>query len=93
MVAKKAYVCCRCGLGERKLWRQMHDAWDFECANCIGASPDSDGMAWHTVFMYRRDQLKGGWLPAVLTADFTTVFGYGSIPPDRYEWWRALPSK
>lgn len=40
----------------------------------------------------RSDQI--GWLiPAVPTAEGDTFWGYTSVPPDRCEWWYALPNR
>jgi hypothetical protein len=95
------YRCSVCGASNCKLWREYQTFLDHQrlfCAPCgardqtksiegidaNGRRSDPDGSRTDTI----------GWLvPAVPTSDGDTFWGYTSVPEDRCEWWRALPTQ
>lgn len=93
------YVCCKCGARNCKLWREYMvtlDQVELHCAPCAGKKENRDvsGITPDGFIESRwgpTDQI-GGMMPAALTAEGDTFWGYTSVPPDRVKWWRELPS-
>jgi len=99
------YQCTHCGAKGCKLWRDYNTflcALDLYCVNCAGANQKkdvsevrADGKRPFQVVegghVHYTDQV--GWLvPAATTADGTTFWGYSSVPEDRVQWWKDLPT-
>lgn len=99
------YECDDCGASGVKLWRLYSNFLDHQklrCASCAGKNQEKsvscmtpDGKTpWFYMgtYMGMSDQI-GKLMPAVLTAENDTFWGYTSAPKDRVEWWRLLPNK
>lgn len=90
------YTCTSCGVTGVKLWREYqtyaHET-ELLCADCgekrYAKSHEGKKSPWAEG---TGDQL-GWFVPAVLTAEGDTFWGYTSVPQDRWEWWDALPPK
>jgi hypothetical protein len=99
----KDYKCSKCGAKNCKLWREYQtfaNQTELMCAPCAAkdqkkdiSSIDVDGMRLCEIIGHgqRTDQI--GWMvPAVPTVEGDTFWGYTSVPDDRCEWWRKLPT-
>lgn len=100
----KDYVCKACGASGRKLWREYQTFLDRQtllCANCVSKEYskenrgktvkfDDDGSR-ESEHVGPTDQA-GSRVPAVPTKEGDTFWGYTSVPRDRYDWWRQLPT-
>lgn len=94
------YTCTDCGASGVKLWRE-YSAFASKtrllCARCAMADQDKPGEVDDdgrrdpdSPCMRRTDQI-GYFVPAVPT-EHGTFWGYTSVPQDRVEWWRGLPT-
>lgn len=94
-----SYTCETCGAAGVKLWRDYQtfvDNSDLLCAVCAGQREGDDVLeidadGYRPGAYGRTDQI-GSMVPAVITIEGDTFWGYTSVPPDRVSWWRALPS-
>lgn len=80
-----AYKCHHCGAKGLKLWREYQtflDRTDLLCAACIEKQAGEK--------LDPADPATGGLVPAVLTKDGTTFWGYTSAPFTACERWWAL---
>jgi hypothetical protein len=91
------YKCSKCGADNCKLWRDYdHFFGDLNlyCAPCAAEDQKKDIQSIDTEGCRsspygRTDQI--GWLvPAVPYED--TFWGYASVPDERVEWWKKLPT-
>lgn len=92
------YVCCKCGLGGRKLWRQYNTFASHIELMCVDCAAEDQGKELKNVTENgRRDNKYGrsdqiGWLvPAIPTEDGETFWGYTSVPAAGVDWWREIP--
>lgn len=92
----ESYSCSVCHSHNVKLWRRYQSLpVVLLCKNCVAAeeniSPDQidsngtvadiDGLRSYSI----------GWhVPAILTEEEDSYWGYTSVPEDRIEWWRGL---
>lgn len=86
------YRCRECGATGCKLWRVGSSScirlWCLACAEEASGARLQFGAE-------SSDQLYNDGLnlvPAVPTPDGEEWWGYTSVPQDRVEWWRALPT-
>lgn len=92
-IAPTGYVCAYCARAGCKLWREYqtfanhttllcHDCSTYEQDHAVAGSettPDSDAIGWR--------------VPAILTEEGDTFWGYTSVPQDGVDWWRQLPTR
>jgi len=81
------YKCTKCGASGVQLWRDYQTCLEnieLCCIDCAikagkkeGYDASSDSIGWR--------------VPAVLTAEGDTFWGYSSVPEDRVAWWYGLP--
>lgn len=96
-MAKIPYECSKCGANGCKLWRQCQtfaDSVALLCAGCAEADQAAlHELGWQSDFV-KNDGEQIGWLvPAVLTDDGETFWGYTSVPAERCNWWWGLPPR
>ena len=95
------YKCARCGAHGVKLWRQSYVMFASDvrlrCVNCacgdsrtVAPARVNDDGQYLTSGHDMSDQI-GSLIPAVPHSD-GSFWGYTSVPPDRVEWWRTLPT-
>jgi hypothetical protein len=99
------YKCASCGAKGCKLWREygtysvpIRD--QLRCAPCAAKSQnkdisgiDEDGRYLPKIDGERRTDQIGWMVPAVPAEDeFGSYWGYTSVPQDRVDWWRKLPT-
>lgn len=83
------YACEKCGASNCKLWRQYNTFLDYVELTCAPCTEKDQGRV---IDLSKGDQC--GWMiPAVPTNDNETFWGYTSVPPDRVQWWKALPDR
>lgn len=89
---------CKCGASGQKLWRQYQTFLNHIELLCVECAVKTEGKNYIIGEDGRRESEHGGmtdqigWLvPAVLTAEGDTFWGYTSVPQDRCDWWHALP--
>lgn len=93
------YICSRCGASDVKLWREYNtfaNLTELYCADCsmqdqgkVG-EVDADGRR-ECKYGQKTDQI--GWLVPAVPADDGAFWGYSSVPEDRVQWWRKLPTR
>lgn len=96
---ERPYACGVCGANGVKLWRQYQwfaDSIRLLCAPCAlvdqkAQGPVDDGGWLHDASIEQRTDQIGSLIPAV-PAPSRTYWGYTSVPQERVEWWRALPT-
>ena len=93
------YSCHRCAGSGLKLWRRYNQFLDHQrllCAVCCGHESGEDvstiDESGRRITEYGRTDQIGWWIPAVPTVEGDTFWGYASVPQDRVDWWRALPT-
>ena len=93
------YKCKFCGLAGHKLWRDYNTFVEYnelKCAKCAMERAGKEGIIDKDGFRdggldMRTDQI-GWFVPAVLTPDGDSFWGYTSAPPEAVDKWRALPT-
>lgn len=93
------YRCHSCGATYCKLWRRyMSSCCELLCAKCAAKDQkedisdiDADGSCYNR-FLNHRMVVIGWYVPAVPHKESNSYWGYASIPPDVYDWWRKLPT-
>lgn len=93
-----SYKCSQCHVSGVKLWRQYQvflNHIELLCVDCALKDQDKTwevhaGGCRESEFGGMTDQI-GNLIPAVLTAEGDTFWGYTSTPDDRVQWWKNLP--
>lgn len=91
------YRCGACGKSGVKLWGGYITYEDLKCAACAMSDQKADvTLDVHGCHVADNGQPVDtiGWLvPAVPQVDdYSTYWGYGSIPDAGYMWWSNLPN-
>lgn len=91
------YKCGKCGASTCKLWREHSSAdWkDLYCARCAGTRADKDVSTLDdkgTIALAHGRTNQIGWLIPAIPKDNVAFWAYGATPPDRWQWWHALPN-
>ncbi len=80
------YSCVDCKVSGVKLWREYANFLDHSYPRCLECAERKQGLK-----LDERTKAIGWLVPAVLTVDGDTYWGYTSTPPDRMLWWENLP--
>ena len=97
MENKINYCCSCCNRNNCKLWRNTSVFLEYikmVCIQCIKDPRKKDIDSQGTIpthFEQRTDQI-GGMVPAVLTEDQETFWGYTSVPEKSAKMWELLPN-
>ena len=92
------YECGVCGIDGVKLWRLYQTFLEHQELTCAKCSCDKENIidTVDSLGMIKRKYGKSdqiGWrVPAVPTDD-ETFWGYTSVPQDKVDWWKALPTR
>lgn len=99
-MSKIPYVCSKCGATGVKLWRQYNvcvSAQELLCVECLAKEAkidiskiDSDGR-YEDPTIERKTHSVGWHVPAILTDDEESFWGYTSVPANGCYWWKKLP--
>jgi hypothetical protein len=95
------YICKKCGAKDCKLWRQYSTFLshiELLCADC--AVKDQKIPKEFSVLDargHRPSDISGttdqiGWLVPAVPDGEGSFWGYSSVPQDRVDWWRKLPT-
>ncbi len=93
------YHCHECKVTGVKLWREYQTFLDRQtllCVTCAGKEQKkdvstADDRGCITGEMGKTDQI-GDRIPAVLTEENTTFWGYTSVPDAGVNYWKRLPT-
>lgn len=92
------YKCANCGRTGCKLWRDYGSVSPLLCCDCAGAEQskdvsDIDASGRRTCRDGIRTDQIGWYLPAVPTEQPGSFWAYSSVPEERADWWRSLPTR